>query len=234
MSFTEILQGILESFIRTTTHLYTDDTRRKYVGFVRKHFLRYLALNPAQELRVSSYKMITESASNRITADKKNLQYMQRAREARKSNNALFTIFELNAFDNCEYTLGWIKTVKELRQAEQHGNFEDPEAFFRDNREDYMPMPQTAIDLRNIIIIKLVASTYRRSTEITKLTIADFRLAKKLVSRKTGFTGYFNMMTRLHKAPSTLSVMCGIFTEHSLEKTEIMSGMYDSVINSGL
>ena len=37
-----------------------------------------------------------------------------------------------------------------------------------------------------------------------------------------------------YKAPSTLSVMCGTFTEHSLEKFEIMSGMYDSVINSGL
>ena len=36
------------------------------------------------------------------------------------------------------------------------------------------------------------------------------------------------------QAPSTLSVMCGTFTEHSLEKNEIMSGMYDSVINSGL
>ena len=36
------------------------------------------------------------------------------------------------------------------------------------------------------------------------------------------------------KAPSTLSVICGTFTEHSLEKNEIMSGMYDSVINSGL
>ena len=36
------------------------------------------------------------------------------------------------------------------------------------------------------------------------------------------------------KAPSTLSVMCDTFTEHSLEKIEIMSGMYDSVINSGL
>ena len=37
-----------------------------------------------------------------------------------------------------------------------------------------------------------------------------------------------------YKAPSTLSVMCGTFTEHSLEKIEIISGMYDSVINSGL
>ena len=36
------------------------------------------------------------------------------------------------------------------------------------------------------------------------------------------------------KGPSTLSVMCGTFTEHSLEKFEIMSGMYDSVINFGL
>ena len=38
----------------------------------------------------------------------------------------------------------------------------------------------------------------------------------------------------LRTAPSTLSVMCGTFTEHSLEKFEIMSVMYDSVINSGL
>ena len=59
-------------------------------------------------------------------------------------------------------------------------------------------MPQTSLDPRNIII-KLVSSTYRHSTEITPLTLADFALSKKLVSRKTGFTEYYNMVTRLHK-----------------------------------
>ena len=143
--------------------------------------------------------MIAESATSRITADRENMQYMQRQREARKPNDALFTIYELSAFDKCDYTMGWMKTIRELRQAQQDGNLDDPMEFFCDNREGYMPMPQTAIDLRNIIIIKLVASTYRRSTEITKLTISDFRLSKKLVSRKSGFTGYYNMITRLHK-----------------------------------
>ena len=36
------------------------------------------------------------------------------------------------------------------------------------------------------------------------------------------------------EAGSTLSVMCGTLTEHSLVKVEITSGKYNSVINRGL
>ena len=198
----EIPQGVLEAFIRTTAHIYTNDTRRKYIGFLRKHFGQFLAQNPAQEFWVAAYRMITESASCRITADKENLHYMERAKQARTPNDAQFTIFELNKFDTCPYTLGWMQTIKELQEAEKDGIFADAGGFFLDKREGYMPMAQTATNLKNIIIIKLVASTYHRSTEITKLTLADFNLAKKLVSRTTGFTGYYNMITRLHKTGS--------------------------------
>ena len=98
---------------------------------------------------------------------------MERAKLSQKPNNALFTIYELNAFAVCEYTRGWVRIVGDIRSAEQDDTFSDLMSFFHDNREGYMLMPQTSIDLRNIII-KLFASTYRQSTEVLKLSFADF------------------------------------------------------------
>ena len=72
-----------------------------------------------------------------------------RLKLSQKPNDSLFTIYELNAFDSCEYTRGWMSIISEIRQAESDGTFDDAVAFFCDRREGYMPMPRTATDLRN-------------------------------------------------------------------------------------
>lgn len=156
-------------------------TKVKYVKSIKNHLITYLAQKTFEvqfnidvhALEVSLSDLITTILNDEKNDVGLNNKVTKKMTNEIRSENSPVSFEEIASFLHCPYFVKWFEAMEKLIEL-------DDINLFVQQFVEYSPMPGTAIDLRNLIMLLFVICTGRRPQEVISLRLGDFQQRQEL------------------------------------------------------